>query len=260
MLPKNWFIYKWFVISLRLPVRNWIQGCAVCSTKGSLSRTCNQSRRRNFYQQRETEAAWCWLPLAFSGDRKLICQLADLARSWQNLGEKMWCLQSPAGHNLHFQTPVSVSVLACWFFFFPPALITRHRCLCFCFGCGFDVRMMRDNLKSEEADYHWIVCSSKINGCTSWREPLASATAGQRFHFESKCARTPTITHQTGKFWKVHFQIAGKIPAPSGVGTSMAMLLAPRDELVEMLIAAAAIEWIWLPRCAPGETPSALSL
>lgn len=60
---KNWFIYKWFVISLRLPIWNWSRGDAVCSTKSNLSWTCNQQRRRIFYQQREMGAVWSWLTL-----------------------------------------------------------------------------------------------------------------------------------------------------------------------------------------------------
>lgn len=88
-LSKNRFIYKWFVISFRLPIWNWSRGHAVCSTKSNLSWTCNQQRRRIFLS---TERKRSCVELAdpyFSDDRKLICWFANLAKSWQNLDEKM---------------------------------------------------------------------------------------------------------------------------------------------------------------------------
>lgn len=52
----------------------------------------------------------------------------------------------------------------------------------------------------------------------------------------------------TGKVSKVVFPIAGQIPGPSVMGTSMVVSVPYRGELADRPVALAAAEWEWLSR------------
>lgn len=86
MLLKSWFIYKWFVVSLRLPIWNWIQGHAVRSTKGNLLWICNQRRRRIFFingeKQKLCGTGWLALPLVTGSSSASLLILQHHGRIW----------------------------------------------------------------------------------------------------------------------------------------------------------------------------------
>lgn len=64
-------------------------GHAVCSTKGNSFSTYNHQRRRRIFLSAERHSSCAALAGSFFSDGKLICQLANLAKSRQSLDGKV---------------------------------------------------------------------------------------------------------------------------------------------------------------------------
>lgn len=129
----------------------------MCSTKGNLSQTCNQRGRRVFFingeKQKLCGVGWLLLSLVTGSSFVSLLISQNHSRIWvkrchafSHEQDTIWGFFSGLKG---FCACFCLSLLI----FFQTPLTAHHRCLYFCFGCGFDVRTTGDRLKSVGADY-----------------------------------------------------------------------------------------------------------